>query len=52
MHFFSVDLARIQVDRFLSMIEKVSAEGHIDSLAGVNKIGLLSSNIIPILKEK
>jgi isopropylmalate/homocitrate/citramalate synthase len=54
--FFPVDMSRAELDWFLKMIEKVSTEGHMDAMAVVDTMGVLSphsvSYLIRELKKK
>lgn len=47
--FFPVDMTRAELDWFLSMIEKVSTEGHMDALAVVDTMGVLSPHAVSYL---
>ncbi|MCL5986427.1 MAG: pyruvate carboxyltransferase [Actinobacteria bacterium] len=47
--FFPVDMTRAEMDWFLSMIERVSTEGHMDALTIVDTMGVLSPNAVPYL---
>jgi len=47
--FFPVDMTRAELDWFLAMIEKVSTEGHMDALAVVDTMGVLSPHAVSYL---
>ena len=47
--FFPVDMTRAELDWFLSMIETVATEGHMDALAVVDTMGVLSPHAVSYL---
>lgn len=45
--FFPIDASRAGLEQYLDLIEKVSAEGHMDSLVLVDTLGTLSPHAVP-----
>lgn len=50
--FFPVDMTRAELDWFLQMIEKISTEGHMDALAIVDTMGVLSPHAVSYLVKE
>jgi len=50
--FFPVDMTRAELGWFLKMIEKVSTEGHMDALALVDTMGVLSPHAVSFLVKE
>lgn len=47
--FFPVDMTRAELEWFLSMIDRVSTEGHMDALGVVDTMGVLSPHSVDFL---
>jgi len=50
--FFPVDMTRAELDWFFKIIEKVSSEGHMDALAVVDTMGVLSPHAVSFLVKE
>ena len=50
--FFPIDATRAEMGWFLDLIEKVATEGHMDALALVDTLGVLSPHAVGYLIEK
>jgi len=47
--FFPIDSTRTGIDWYLTIIEKVAAEGHMDALALVDTLGVLAPHAVPFM---
>lgn len=50
--FFTIDSSRAEMDWYLDLIEHVASEGHMDALALVDTIGVVSLHAIPFWVRK
>lgn len=50
--FFTIDASRAEMSWYLDLVEKVATEGHMDALALVDTLGVLSPHAIPYYVKK
>jgi isopropylmalate/homocitrate/citramalate synthase len=46
--FFTIDASRAEMGWYLDLIERVATEGHMDSLALVDTLGVVNSHAVPV----